>query len=142
MHVVRLASACDIDGLMHCDPRARSDPGRRALVARAADEGGCLVAELDGEPLGFLVLEYSFFGHGFIALVCVAERHRRRGIAERLMKAAEMHCRTPKLFTSTNVSNRRARALFEKVGFVPTGWVENLDEGDPELIYFKSVATP
>ena len=29
------------------------------------------------------------------------------------------------------------QALCEKLGFVKSGWIDNLDEGDPEIIYFK-----
>ncbi|MGZ0787205.1 hypothetical protein ACXM5X_30120 [Pseudomonas saponiphila] len=32
-----------------------------------------------------------------------------------------------------------ARGLLAKAGFQPSGVVENLDEGDPELIFFKPV---
>ena len=42
-----------------------------------------------------------------------------------------------KLFTSTNASNTPMQALCERLGFVRSGYVANLDEGDPEIIYFK-----
>jgi hypothetical protein len=29
------------------------------------------------------------------------------------------------------------QAVYESLGFVRSGFVENLDEGDPEIIYFK-----
>ncbi|WZB72100.1 hypothetical protein WJ968_11125 [Achromobacter xylosoxidans] len=48
-------------------------------------------------------------------------------------------CDTAKLFTSTNQSNVAARRLMAKAGFVPSGMIENLDEGDPELVYVKFV---
>jgi RimJ/RimL family protein N-acetyltransferase len=41
------------------------------------------------------------------------------------------------LFTSTNQSNIAMQRLCESCGFERSGIVENLDEGDPELIYFK-----
>ncbi len=31
------------------------------------------------------------------------------------------------------------RRLCEKLGFVQSGFIENPDEGDPEIIYFKRV---
>jgi hypothetical protein len=46
-------------------------------------------------------------------------------------------CATRKLFTSTNESNRAMRDLLAHAGFEPSGVVQNLDPGDPELIYFK-----
>jgi ribosomal protein S18 acetylase RimI-like enzyme len=65
---------------------------------------------------------------------------RRRGIAASLMRSAEIDAPTEKLFTSTNESNAAMRALCEKIGFVRSGIIENLDEGDPEIIYFKRLA--
>jgi ribosomal protein S18 acetylase RimI-like enzyme len=52
----------------------------------------------------------------------------------------EKMCKTPKLFTSTNESNIIAQKTYEANGFVRTGYIENLDEGDPEIIYFKLLA--
>jgi len=54
-----------------------------------------------------------------------------------LVRHVEQECRTPKLFTSTNESNAPMRALLAKLGFSPSGVIENLDEGDPELVFFK-----
>jgi hypothetical protein len=45
---------------------------------------------------------------------------------------------TPKLFTSTNESNIPMQQLCERLGYARSGLIENLDEGDPEIIYFKS----
>ena len=44
---------------------------------------------------------------------------------------------TPKLFSSTNRSNRPMQALFAKVCFEPSGIIHNLDPDDPELVYYK-----
>jgi RimJ/RimL family protein N-acetyltransferase len=44
-----------------------------------------------------------------------------------------------KLFTSTNESNKPMQALLDQLGYERSGIVENLDEADPELIYFKEL---
>ena len=46
-------------------------------------------------------------------------------------------CRTPKLFTSTNQSNIPMQRLLATLEFARSGFIENLDEGDPEVVYFK-----
>jgi len=46
-------------------------------------------------------------------------------------------CRTPKLFTSTNQSNVPMQGLLATLEFARSGLIENLDDGDPELVYFK-----
>ncbi len=45
--------------------------------------------------------------------------------------------RGEKLFTSTNLSNLPMQALLAKLGYTLSGVIHNLDEGDPELVYFK-----
>lgn len=62
-------------------------------------------------------------------------RAARRGVGLRLLAAAMAACRTAKLFTSTNQSNLAAQRLFAGAGFVRSGHIEHLDEGDPELLY-------
>ena len=58
-----------------------------------------------------------------------------------MLRAIERRCRTPKLFISTNESNAAMRALLAKVGFRPSGVIENLDVGDRELVFFKAIST-
>lgn len=135
---VRSARESDLAAILACDPRAGESAERRDWLKQALGKAAFLVAEENGRIAGFLVLEHGFFGHAFVALVVVHPEARRRGIALLLLEAAEVHCRTGKLFGSTNVSNTAARELFRRAGFLPSGRIENLDEGDPELIYFKA----
>ena len=44
-----------------------------------------------------------------------------------------------KLFTSTNQSNAAMHAFCAAAGFVRSGVIENLDDGDPEIVYFKAL---
>ena len=62
---------------------------------------------------------------------------RRQGIATALVQVVEDRSSSGKLFTSTNRSNTAMRKLCDRLGFQPSGVVENLDNGDRELIYFK-----
>ena len=41
--------------------------------------------------------------------------------------------------TTCNRSNLPAQCLFERCGFQRSGQIYNLDEGDPELVYFKAL---
>jgi hypothetical protein len=53
----------------------------------------------------------------------------------------ENACRTDKLFTFTNRSNEPMQKLMDDAGYSPSGTVYNLDEGDPELFYFKRITS-
>lgn len=55
------------------------------------------------------------------------------------MRYSESICQTTKLFTSTNLSNLPMQALLTKLGYRLSGVIHNLDDGDPELVYFKLV---
>lgn len=95
------------------------------------------MVSVGGKDIGYAVLEYSFYENGFISMLYVQQQYRRRGVGEELMQHLERVCSTPKLFTSTNLSNTAMQSLLAKLGYVLSGVIENLDEGDPELIYFK-----
>lgn len=137
--MLRQACESDLPGLIVCDTYAQVHPARADELLLWVQQQSCYVAVSLNEPVGFVILQYTFFSNGFIPLVCVAEARQRQGVGEFLLMQAEQLCTTPKLFTSTNASNLRAQRLFARAGFVPSGIVENLDEADPELIYFKAV---
>ncbi|MFF7307897.1 GNAT family N-acetyltransferase [Streptomyces sp. NPDC008137] len=133
---LRRAERADWTALAEADPiAAAGDPARRASIRRWCEQGRALLAEHTHGPVGYGVLEYTFFEQGFLTLLTVAPGARRQGVAARLLTAVEAACTTPKLFTSTNVSNRPMRHLLLKAGWQPAGLVHGLDEGDPELFY-------
>ena len=110
---------------------------RGEAVRAAVDRNLCLVALRAGQAAGYALLHEDFFGYGFVSLVVVAPGQQRRGVGLRLLAAAEDACATAKLFTSTNASNLVAQQLFARAGFVRSGRIDHLDEGDPELVYMK-----
>ncbi len=79
----------------------------------------------------------SFLDQWFVELLVVHPDYRRRGVATALMTHCASVCPAEKLFTSTNESNTPMRRLLSKLGYAPSGYVDNLDEGDPELIFVK-----
>jgi ribosomal protein S18 acetylase RimI-like enzyme len=132
---IELASTDDWAAIQALDVRDRAE-SLRSWIAR----GECLVARAEsGEIVGFAVANSSFFEQCFIVLVVVRADQRRRGMASALIRAVEERSATAKIFTSTNQSNTAMQALCERLGYVRSGLVDNLDEGDPELIYFKRV---
>ena len=130
---IRTATPADLPRLVELDPvRERADDLERAVI-----EGRCRVAVVSGSIVGHCVAG-TFFGYDFLKLLLVDPSRRRLGIGTALVQAWEAGARTPKLFTSTNESNLPMQRLCEGLGYVRSGVIEHLDEGDPELVYFKA----
>jgi GNAT superfamily N-acetyltransferase len=136
---VRLALPSDFPALRFVDPLMRADRDREHLIRTSIDRGECFVAVDDDDVQGFVILNYALFGHAFVPLLVVAASDRRRGLATALLEEAERQCVRNKLFISCSRSNGPAQYLFQKCGFAPSGHVENLDDEDDELVFFKAL---
>lgn len=134
--LIRLATLQDIAALLNIDTYIMVDSIRRQQIQDWVMSQSCYLAEEKGEMLGYGVLNYHFFGCGFIEMLMVAERFRHRGIGLALLKALQEICHHPKLFTSTNQSNLLMQKLLLKSGFIPSGQIDNLDDNDPEIIFY------
>ena len=134
---VRSATYNDGESIVGFDPLAKAHRVRANYIHRAIANRQCFVGVYERQALGYAILEYSFFGHGFVSMLCVHPDYYRQGIATALIDGLEQACKTVKLFASTPESNLPMQSLFEKVGFVPSGYVQHLDEQDPECIFFK-----
>ncbi len=112
--------------------------GRHALITRAIKNRQLILARKHGQTAGFLIFNQSFFEQFFIELIIVKADARQQGVGSALVRYFEKTHPDSKIFTSTNQSNLPAQAFFESLGFVKSGWIENLDADDPEIIYFKA----
>ena len=137
---IRDGTSSDRDVVVSLDDIAQRDPGRVVFIERSLRSATCLVAERAGRIVAYGVLEYTFFDNGFVSMIYVAVPERRQGIGRGLLEALAKRCTTPKLFTSTNQSNEPMQQLLRLLGYVPSGVVENLDPGDPELLYFLDLS--
>ena len=54
---VRLAKPSELHALLRCDAYAQSHEHRRHELYLALESQSCLVAELEGEAVGFVVLQ-------------------------------------------------------------------------------------
>jgi GNAT superfamily N-acetyltransferase len=136
-HQIRVANAADIPSILAVEDSG----GREGFVRRAVMESRTLVSQIDEDIVGFCV-GASFFGFDFLELLFVAASHRRQGIGSALVEAWEERAQSAKLFTSTNSSNVAMQRMCERMGYMRSGVIENLDEGDPELVFFKPGRRP
>ena len=139
---VRFALSTDIASLSDVDSQVGPDTRRLRLLERAIDNQQCLVAEYQSSVAGYAQFSRCFYDNVFIELVVIKAECRRKGIASALIRHIERLTPSPKLFTSTNRSNRETQELFHHCGFVETGYIDNLDHKDPEIVYFKRIERP
>jgi GNAT superfamily N-acetyltransferase len=135
--MIRLALNTDIDRILAIDPAAKP---KLAFVQAAVDKGECFLATEDDTLVGYGVIDYAFFGRAFVHLIHVDTAHRRLGVASRLFREFEERCKSPRIFTSTNLSNLPMHKFLTSRGYVLSGVVQHLDEGDPEVFYSKALS--
>jgi GNAT superfamily N-acetyltransferase len=119
------------------DIEVRVATGDEGTVGDRQVPAHALVALIDGAPAGIAELHSQFYGHLFIAVLLVDEIHRRRGVATALIEACLAAAPTDRVFTSTNTSNLAAQKLFLAAGFAACGSIDQLDHGDPEIVYCR-----
>ena len=137
MTIIERASSGDFEHICALDETVHAGAPRRRLIGEACAQGRIAVARVDDVIRGYVIFDESFFDQFYVRLLLVHPDFRRRGLATALMRAAELDCQTSKLFTSTNQSNLPMQQLCARLGFIKSGYVENLDVADPELIYVK-----
>lgn len=77
-----------------------------------------VVGTADGRLVGFLLFMQGMTGDLTIDLIAVDEAHRRRGIASDMIACSESRSQDcVRLRVATQVSNRAAIRLYEKLGF-------------------------
>ncbi len=136
---INKATESDIEAIISVDHLTAHDENRRRHICEWVSGDSTFVAVVDNVVVGYAVLEYTFFSQGFISMLIVAEARRRKGVGTALVSHLEEICKTGKLFTSTNKSNEPMQALMQSMSYEPSGIVHNLDDGDPELFYFKKL---
>jgi ribosomal protein S18 acetylase RimI-like enzyme len=134
--IVRLAINSDIEQILGIDPSAQS---KRTFLQAAIDQGECFVVDRDQDLLSYGVMDHRFFGRCFVHQIYVDASHRRLGVASRLFLEFEEQCKSSRIFTSTNLSNLPMQGFLASRGYVSSGVVQYLDEGDPEMFYSKSL---
>ena len=97
------------------------------------------MAEQDGQVVGYGVFNHAFFHQGQVDMLMLHPDYRGQHIGEQLLQALEEECDTPKLFVTTNLSNQRMQKLLTRLGYTVCGFIDELDPGDPELVFFKRI---
>jgi GNAT superfamily N-acetyltransferase len=138
---VRRATSEDLDAVLELDRIAPVGHERGPLLTARVQAGEVILFEHEGRVSGYAVIRsHSFFGRDFVELLAVAASERRHGVGSLLLQQAVGLSSTKRIFTSTNRSNTQMIGMLEKEGWQFSGQLEGIDEGDPELVYYKDSA--
>jgi len=110
---------------------------REEKITKAISNQECFIILTDNIAVGFVLVDYRFFDQAWIELIIIGEKYRRRGIGEKVFDLICKQSKTKKVFTSTNSSNIPMQKALAKSGFTFAGKIDGLDDGDPELFYYK-----
>lgn len=138
MTSLRKARLVDVNEIVNLDIEVIGNDKRHETIRKAVKEKRCIVAEDENQVVGFLIFDTHFFECSFISLIIVKPAERRKGYATSLIGYFMDVSPTKKVFSSCNQSNERMQEVFKVNGFRKSGVIENLDDGDPEIIYFRS----
>jgi ribosomal protein S18 acetylase RimI-like enzyme len=86
-------------------------------VERYVTQDVALVAEEDGQPVGFALARPENARVGYLSDVYVRPAFRRRGIARALMAAASAALGSELLSLTVDVTNEEARTAYRRLGF-------------------------
>ncbi|MBT2640433.1 GNAT family N-acetyltransferase [Bacillus sp. ISL-39] len=139
MKSLEIAQLLDLDSIVKIDEGVIGNNRRRAYIRNSIEDERCIVVKDMNHIVGFLIFDTRFFDCSFISLIIVKPTERRKGYATSLIEYFTSISPTLKIFSSTNKSNHEMQEVFKANGFIQSGFIENLDEDDPEIIYFKSI---
>ena len=110
---------------------------REEKITKAISNDECFLILADDKEVGFVIFDYRFFDQGWIELIIIDEKYRGKGLGGKTFDLICEQSKSDKVFTSTNSSNTQMQRALEKANFSFAGELKGLDEGDPELFYYK-----
>jgi|SRR5947209_6434859 len=111
--------------------RVVTDPGGETWIARE-----------DGAVRGFIIVLMRGALVGYIRIICVAPDARGSGLGSRLIAFAEERIfrEGPNVFLCVSSFNRRARALYERLGYQAVGELKDyIVRGASEILMRKTI---
>ncbi len=110
---------------------------REEKISKVILDDECFIILADKKEVGFVIFDYRFFDQGWIELIIIDEKYRGKGIGGKTFGLLCDKCKSDKVFTSTNKSNTQMQRALTKADFAFAGELNGLDDGDPELFYYR-----
>lgn len=128
-----------LPGFARLEQACFAEPWSEQMLAESLDSGFYVFTSVkeDGELAGY-ACGLIAGDQGEIARICVLPEFRRRGIGLRLMEELKLAFRAAgcgSMFLEVRASNVPARAMYEKFGFLETGYRKNYYADDDAVLY-------
>ncbi|MHA2323699.1 MAG: GNAT family N-acetyltransferase [Candidatus Thorarchaeota archaeon] len=101
-----------------------------------------IIAELDGQPIGYLRLEYLWSNIPYIGTIFVIELYRKEGVGRKILAFLEDYLRSRghvALYSSSQADEPEPQAWHRSVGFVESGIISGINEGGVGEIFFRKL---
>lgn len=103
-----------------------------------------LIADVQGQPIGFVIINMQGPFVAYIQTVCITPRYRNQGIGRVLIEFAEKRIFTdaPNVFICVSSFNTRARTLYERLGYFVVGELKDfVVTGHSEILLRKTISS-
>ena len=134
---IRKAIAKDAQSIKGIDTIIPINPSRAKMIDEWLQKDIVIVAEIDNQMVGYGVFNHEFFRQSQIDMLMISKEFRGKRIGEKIILSLEEYADTNKMFITTNLSNHPMQKLLFRTGYKPCGYIDELDPGDPELVFVK-----
>jgi len=110
------------------------------IVLRKIEAHEVLVAEVRGQPAGYLRLEYLWSSVPYIALIFVSPEQRRQGVGRALLAHQEAHLRAQghaTLYSSSQADEPEPQAWHRHMGFEECGFIAGINGNGVGEVFFR-----
>lgn len=110
------------------------------IIRQKIEQREVLIAEVDGEPAGYLRIELLWSIQPYLSLIRVLERYRGKGVSRVLLEHLENGLRGEGhavLFSSSQVDEAEPQAWHRHMGFQECGVITGLNEGGVGELFFR-----
>ena len=134
---IRRPQPSDLGAVMELAAEVMGPERAGPFVRSHIERHHLLIAESENDVVGVLAYRTDWFQCTLVSLVCVQKDFRRRGIARSLFAWVEEMSPSPRLFSSTEETNGASIQMHTALGFIPSGYIDNLPQGYRELLFYK-----
>jgi len=130
---VRLAKPDDLDFV------SRDGYVAKEIVLYKIEREECFVLDVDGQPAGYLRLEFLWSIVPYIALIILLEMYRKKGYSRDLLQFVENHLRSKGydvLYSSSQADEPTPQAWHRHMGFEECGIINGINAGGIGEIFF------